>query len=92
MTLGNISLGPCISNIILLAGLVVQNWDFSLDILWGLVKTFVTGPGATRTIQFFFDSSSAAKLISRFTGVILEELITAVPNSGCTPSSSKEDC
>ncbi len=86
MILGNISLEPCISNRILLAALVVQNWDLSLVILWGLVKTFVTGPGATRTIRLSFDSSSAAKLISRFTGAILEELVTAVPNSVCTPS------
>ncbi len=54
MILGNISFGPCISNIILLGELVVQNFDLSLVILWGLVKTFVTGPGATGTIQIFF--------------------------------------
>jgi hypothetical protein len=70
MILGNISLGPCIMNRILLVELVVQNWDLSLVILCGLVKTFVTGPGATGTINFFFDSSSAAKLTSRFTVAI----------------------
>ncbi len=48
------SLGPCIINRILLAKLVVQNWDLSLVICWELVKTFVTGPGGTGTTQFFF--------------------------------------
>ncbi len=43
MILGIISLEPCISNRILLAALVVQNWDLSLVTLWGLVKTFITG-------------------------------------------------
>ncbi len=88
MILGNIPLGPCILNRILLAELVVEIWELSLVILCGLVKTFITGPGATGTIQFSSHSSSAAKLISRFTGATLGELITAVPtNSGCTPSS-----
>jgi hypothetical protein len=54
MTLGNISLGPCIINRILIAEFVVQNWDLRLVILWGLEKTFITGPGAIGTIQFFF--------------------------------------
>jgi hypothetical protein len=54
MILGNISLGPCILNRILLAELVVEIWELSLVILCGLVKTFITGPGATGTIQFFF--------------------------------------
>jgi hypothetical protein len=54
MILGNISLGPCIINRILLVELVVQNWDLRLVNLRGLVKTFVTGPGATGMIEFFF--------------------------------------
>ncbi len=64
--------------------LVVLHWDLSLmSPGWGLVKTFVTGKGASRTIRFFSDCS-AVKLISRFTGAVLEELVTAAANSLCT--------
>ncbi len=89
MILGNISLGPCILNRILLAELVVEIWELILVILCGLVKTFITGPGAILgQSNFSSHASSAAKLIARFTGDILGEFITAVPiNSECTPSS-----
>ncbi len=76
MILGNISLEPCISNRILLAALVVQNWDLSLVILWGLVKRLLLlAQGLPGQSNFSFDSSSAVKLVSRFTGAILEELV-----------------
>jgi len=50
MILGNIALGPCFLNRILLAELVVEISVFSLVILCGLVNTFITGPGATGRI------------------------------------------
>ncbi len=63
--------------------------------LWfsgGLKRPSLLAQGLLGRSNFSFYSSSALKLISRFTRVILEELITAVPNSGCTPSSSEEVC
>jgi hypothetical protein len=54
LVLCNITGEPCISDIVLLAELVVLHWDLSLVSLgWGFVNTFVTGKWASRTIQSF---------------------------------------